>query len=120
MPVFTLLFSFVLGFSILTFFHIDKFKDRISFWQSAVSTSPCHSLAHRNLGAMDYLDGKLDEAQKEFEKALEINYEEPMTYGNLGLIYLDRGDFDKAESEFNLEMEFNYLYDKALFNLGLL
>ncbi len=114
------LLGIILSFSFINFFHIGNFKDRISFWESAVKTSPSHPLAHRNLGAVYYLEGDLDRAYKEFQKTLEINSNEPMVHNNLGLIYLRMGDYDRAEEEFNQELKINPLYDNSLFNLGLL
>jgi tetratricopeptide (TPR) repeat protein len=115
-----LLLFFIVFLSFLTILNSSKFANRISFWESAVKTSPSHPLAHKNLGAMYYLDGRFDEAKKEFLKAIEINFEEPMIHNNLGLIYMREGDYKKAQEEFELELKINPNYDNALFNLGLL
>lgn len=115
-----LLSFFVFLFSFVCFFHIGNFRNRVSFWESAVRTSPSHPLAHRNLGAMYYLEGDLDRAYIQFQKTLEINFNEPMVHNNLGLIYLQRGNYEKAEEEFNYELKINPLYDNSLFNLGIL
>ncbi|BCX14699.1 MAG: hypothetical protein KatS3mg088_382 [Patescibacteria group bacterium] len=115
-----LFFLIVFFFSTITFLHIGKFKDRVTFWSFAVKTTPHHPLAHKNLGAMYYLEGNYDLAKNEFIKAAELNFQEPMIHNNLGLIYMREGKFDKAEDEFNLELKVNPNYDNALFNLGLL
>lgn len=119
LPVFVFLLV-VLSFSFLNLLHSSKFKDRISFWSSAVKTSPSHPLAHKNLGAMYYLDGRYNEAKEEFLKAAKINFEEPMIHNNLGLIYMRENNLEKAKEEFELELKINPNYDNALFNLGLL
>ncbi|KKR69198.1 MAG: hypothetical protein UU12_C0046G0002 [Candidatus Woesebacteria bacterium GW2011_GWA2_40_7b] len=117
----------VLAFGILTSFfivinfnHTWVFRDRLAFWQSAVLSSPHHPLAHKNLGAMYYLDGNLDNAETEYEKTLELNSQEPMIHNNLGLIYAARGEVKKAEDEYKKELGNNPNYDNALFNYGLL
>jgi tetratricopeptide (TPR) repeat protein len=107
-------------FSLTTFIYSGNFADRIVFWTNAAQTSPHSPLAHRNLGAMYYLDGQLDKAEPEYQKALELNPVEPMAHNNLGLIYLGRGGLKEAEAEFVKELEINPCYDNALFNLGLL
>lgn len=112
--------SVVLIFSTLTIVHSRNFKDKLSFWGNAVKTSPHHPLAHRNLGAMYYLDGRLDEAEVEYKKALELNPFEQMVHNNLGLIYTNKGLLDKAEEEYKKELEINPTYDTAHYNLGLL
>lgn len=112
--------SIILILSITTIIHSQNFKNRINFWENAVKTSPHHPLAHRNLGAMYYLDGRLDDAEVEYKKSLELNPSEQMAHNNLGLIYTDRGLLDKAEEEYKKELEVNPLYDTAHFNLGML
>ena len=106
--------------SSITIAHSRVFVDRITFWKNAVENSPHYPLAHRNLGAMYYLDKQPDKAAPEFEKAIELNSTEEMAHNNLGLIYMDRGDFEKSENEFKKELEVNPYYDNAYSNLGLL
>jgi tetratricopeptide (TPR) repeat protein len=105
---------------VMNIVHSSVYRDKTVFWESAVSTSPHDSLAHKNLGAMYYLDGNLDKAEIEFKKALELNPEEPMAHNNLGLIYAARGDLENAEDEYKKELEINPFYDNALFNYGIL
>ena len=73
--VFTSIFCL---FFVISFLYSFQFKDRMNFWRGAVNTSPHSPLAHRNLGAMYYLDGLLNLAEKECRKALELNPNEPM------------------------------------------
>jgi protein O-mannosyl-transferase len=113
-----LVFTVILLLVFLSFKHSLHFKDRFSFWHQAVSSSPNSALAHRNLGAMYYLEGDLDQAELLFKKSLELNEQELMANNNLGVIYLDRGDLDLAEHHLKAELEVNPNYDIALFNLG--
>ena len=108
------------GLIIINFIHNTNFKDKLIFWKNAVAHSPSHPLAHKNLGAMYYLEGNLTEAEKEFRKSVELNTTEPMIHNNLGLIYFRRGEYDKAQQEFAKELELYPGYDNALFNWGLL
>jgi len=112
-------FFLIFFFSVITFFHQFDFKDRLTFWQKAVLSSPSSPLAHRNLGAMLYFDGKIAAAEKEYKKSLEINPDEPMANNNLGVIYLKQKNFKQAISYFEKELKINTNYDNALFNLGL-
>ncbi|MEI6529562.1 MAG: tetratricopeptide repeat protein [Candidatus Falkowbacteria bacterium] len=108
----------IVFFMALSYRHLQVFKNRISFWQSAVSTSPHSALANRNLGAMYYLDNNLVEAEKSYRQALAINDKEPMAHNNLGLIYFDQGNYGQAEREYKKELSLYPSYDKALVNLG--
>lgn len=116
-----ILAGIVIGvFCSITILHSRNFTDRLAFWKNAAQNSPHYPLARRNLGAMYYLDGNLDAAEKEFIKALELNSQEEMCHNNLGLIYMQRGEGEKSEAEFKKELEINPYYDAAHANLGLL
>lgn len=108
----------IMFFFVLSWQHLQVFRDRITFWQSAASTSPHSALANRNLGAMYYLDNNLGEAEKSYRRALAINDKEPMVHNNLGLIYFDEGNYGLAEKEYKKELSLYPNYDKALVNLG--
>jgi hypothetical protein len=103
---------------ILNWRHTWNFQDRFHFWKQAVASSPHAPLAHRNLGAMYYLEGDLNQAEVLFRRALALNPQEPMAHNNLAAIYIDRKDFWRAESELKKELEINPFYDLAFFNLG--
>lgn len=108
----------LLFFSFLSIQHSLHFKSSFSFWHQAIASSPNSALAHRNLGAMYYLDGNLDEAESLFKKSLQINPLEPMANNNLAAIYLDRNELELAEEHLEAELAINPRYDLALFNLG--
>lgn len=110
----------VLLFIFLNICHVGNFKNRMSFWQNAARHSPDYPLARRNLGAMYYLDGDMDKAEKEFEAALSLNPDEEMAHNNLGLVYANRGEAARAEEEYKKELAVNPYYDNAYMNLGLL
>lgn len=112
--------SLIAVLGLLSFRHAANFKDRMSFWVNAAATSPHLPIAHRNLGAMHFLEGRLPEAEREFRKSLELNPGEPMAHNNLGLIYMNIGRLDEAESEYRRELAANPAYDNAHYNLGLL
>lgn len=120
LPFTLFLISIISLFTFINLNHTHVFKNRLSFWQNAVINSPHHPLAHRNLGAMYYLDNQPDKAKPEFEKALQLNSQEHMAHNNLGLLYLDKKQYQLAEQEFFQELEINPISDLAHFNLGLL
>jgi len=110
----------LLVFGGITFIHSKSFINRTVFWENAAKNSPHYPLAHRNLGAMKYLDGDMATAEKESKKALELNPEEAMAHNNLGLIYARQDKPKEAEMEYKKELEINPNYDDAFYNLGLL
>lgn len=110
--------SILIIFSAISFFHSRKFSDPLTFWQSAVSSSPNSPLARKNLGAMYYFAGNYQASEREYNMALKINPEEVMVNSNLGLIYMNRSEFWRAESAFLRELKVNPNYDKAFTNLS--
>jgi tetratricopeptide (TPR) repeat protein len=103
-----------------TFSHSKNFKNRLVFWQNAVSGSPHSAFAHNNLGAMYFLDNKHDMAEQQWKQAIALNPKERLVHGNLGLIYMNTGRLTLAEPEYLQEIEINPDYDHVYFNLGLL
>jgi len=105
-------------FSALTLWHSRDFRDPLTFWQSAVQTSPHSPLAQKNLGVMYYFNKQTDLALEHYRLALDLNPSEPMSHNNIGLVYLEQKKYAAAEQELKKELEINPGYDKALFNLG--
>jgi len=114
-----LLFALLLVLFVTTLIYSRNFQNKISFWNNAVNNSPHAPLAHRNLGAMYWIDGRPFDAEPEYLKALELNPYEPMAHNNLGLIYAQRGDYDNAFKEYEAELKNNPNYDNAFYNMGL-
>ncbi|MEK7081174.1 MAG: tetratricopeptide repeat protein [Patescibacteria group bacterium] len=110
----------ILIFSSVTIYRNQYYKNGFSFWKNAVETSPSFAFNHNNLGAMYYLDGNVNNAEKEFKTALELNPKEPMAHNNLGLVYANQNKLAEAEEEYKKELENNPYYDNAYYNLGLL
>jgi tetratricopeptide (TPR) repeat protein len=109
----------VLALATRTWSYSDCFHDPLSFTSQAVESSPHLALAHLNRGIVFQLDGRVEEAEREYGTALWLDPTLTVTHNNLGLIYLNRGDSVRAEAEFRREIELNPTYDKAFFNLGL-
>lgn len=110
----------ILIFSSVTIYRNQYYKNGPSFWKNAVETSPSFAFNHNNLGAMYYLDGNINDAEKEFKTALELNPNEEMAHNNLGLVYASQNKLAEAEEEYKKELENNPYYDNAYYNLGLL
>ncbi|MFA6355261.1 MAG: tetratricopeptide repeat protein [Candidatus Paceibacterota bacterium] len=110
----------ILIFSSVTIYRNKYYKNKLSFWENAVTTSPSFAFNHNNLGAMKYLDGDMETAEREYKRALELNPNEPMAHNNLALVYANKDKDKEAEEEYKKEMEVNPNYDNSYFNLGLL
>lgn len=74
----------------------------MTYYDQALKINPKDNITINNIGANLMEQGKLAEAKKYFNKALNINDNYPNTHYALGLI---------AEIENNLQSSFNYLLD---------
>jgi hypothetical protein len=107
-------------FGYISFSHSDAMKDSFSYWSDAVAGSPHSAVARINLGDRYYALRRLDLAEKEFRKAIELDPARPLAHNNLGRIFAVKGMFKEAEQEFRKELEIDPDSDKALYNLGTL
>jgi len=66
--------------------------------------------SHNSLGILLKRDGKIDDAVREYNRAMAISPRYPSPYYNLGLLYRDTGQRDKAIHYFKktLEMDPNF------------
>ncbi len=110
----------VVGLAVLTFQYSQNYQGPFSFWKDAVEHSPHCALAHKNLGVVYYLKSDYPAAIDEYQKALQLNDQEPMVYNNLGLIYAAANQVELAEQAYQNEIKLNPEYASAHFNLGLL
>ncbi|MFH1971169.1 MAG: tetratricopeptide repeat protein [Patescibacteria group bacterium] len=105
-------------FMVLNLNHQENFRNRVSFWENAVDTSFSNATSHWGLGMAYYSNKLLEDAEKEYITAIELNPTQLNIRNNLGLVYLDSGRLKEAEKIFEEEM---YLkeYPDVLYNYGL-
>ena len=106
--------------SVLTYSRNIVWKDVVSMWKDVAEKSPGNPRAHYNLGLAYAERGRLDEAKKEFEKALELDPSHAKARNNLGLIYDQQGRSEDAIREFHLALKLNPDNADVHYNLGLI
>lgn len=89
-------------------------------FQSAALCSPNSVLSASNLGAVYYLEGNLDMAEKELLRAQGIYGKYSKGVNNLGLVYWKKGDREKARALFRAASEGEFPYIGGLENLALM
>lgn len=105
-------------FSIITFKHIDNFRNQFTFWGNAVKTSPHSSFAHLSLG-IAYQDGSMEDAAvEEYRKCLDLDPRDPGALYGIGNIYLSKGMLDRSEKAFEKVVAVSPFYDNGYLALG--
>ena len=84
-------------FSIMTVQRNLVWKDSLTFWETLEADSSENARPHLNLGQQFQSSGRMDEAIREYEHALEIRPNLVAASSNLAAILLNRGQFDEAE-----------------------
>jgi arylsulfatase A-like enzyme/Tfp pilus assembly protein PilF len=103
------------------FLETDDLDKAIAHLEEAISIDPEHSsLAHNNLGAAFLKKKRLERAEEELLKALEMRPRIPDAHYNLGLLYEEKGDPKRAIEEYKKEIEIHPGAHPAHFNLALL
>lgn len=111
--------ALIIALAIWTVRRGHLFESPRAFSDAAVEGSPHLALAYLNRGAVSYREERLEEARRDFERALTEDPSQSVAHNNLGLIDLNTGVLDRAEIEFKKELAQNPKYSKAHFNLGL-
>jgi tetratricopeptide (TPR) repeat protein len=93
-------------------------KDGLTLWSKTVQSSPGSFVAHGSLGRAYQDQGRVDEAIREYEKAIEIYADDYKAHYNLGVVYDQQGAFEKAVHHYKKTIEIYPQYFNAHFNLG--
>jgi protein O-mannosyl-transferase len=67
------------------------YKDTVALWKDTSLKSPNKGRVHDNLGVVLKQHGRILEAMKEFERAVELDPNDPLALNNLATIYCSIG-----------------------------
>jgi len=131
MPVAILCILVIGTCSVATLHRIPVWQNSYTLWGDAVKKIPDVPLAHDCFGEGLLEQGQLDEALREFRKALSLQPNGPTesldigvrnakanTYNNIGAAYGMKGMIDEAIEHFTIAVDLNPGFDRAYFNLG--
>ncbi len=117
-----LLCAVTVAFSVGTVKRNTVWKDDILFWQDIVRKVPNEGLPHLNLGLVYNESERLDEAEREYWKAINGKYDDEgrsTAYNNLGNVYLARKDYIKAEEYFKTAISIRPSYPTPYYSMAL-
>jgi len=95
------------------------YENEETLWTDTLAKNPNCWAAHDNLGAVLLQKGHADEANAQFQKALEIYPDDAVGHYNLGDVHLQKGQVNEAIAQFQKALEINPNYAKAHYNLGI-
>jgi len=91
----------------VSFLQVRHWKDSSSLFERALHLNPENYLAHNNLGAVLYAEGKIDEAMAHYAEAVRIEPEYAEAYYNLGNLLIDQGRYAEAIRHFSDTLRLN-------------
>ena len=74
----------------------DDIETAMTYYDQVVKANPQDNIALNNIAANLLRQGKLDEAHKYFNRALEIDNKYPNTYVGLGMLFSEKKEFTKS------------------------
>jgi tetratricopeptide (TPR) repeat protein len=114
--IFLLLISAVL--TAATYMRNNIWKDELTLWSDAAEKSPENLRVRHNLGNAYLALGRFEEAQKEFQFAMDSGLRFAKTHFNMGIVYESRGLPDKALEQYRIALQMKPDYPEPYINLG--
>lgn len=88
--------------------------------EDALADAPTLSTAYHALGTLDYLEGHLDKAKFNLERAIDLDPDSAEAHSSLGAVLQQQNKPIKAKKSFLLAIEHNAAFPGARIYLGLL
>ncbi|HEX2866501.1 MAG TPA: tetratricopeptide repeat protein [Ignavibacteriales bacterium] len=80
---------------------VGKYTEARNFFDNLVKTNPKNADAYYWLGKLDAKEGKVDQAQAEFQKGIEANKDNALNFVGLGQVQLIKNDSTAAIKQFD-------------------
>ncbi len=109
----------LLALSICTRLQLRHWRNSITLFEHAIEVTNDNHVAHCNLGAAIFEQGRLDEAISHYRQALHIKPHYVGAHYNLGTALQSQGRLDEAISHFHKALRVNPDYAEAHNNLGI-
>jgi len=97
----------IVALGVRTIIRNMDWKNEDTLWVATAKTSPSNPTTHNNMGDVYSRHNDLDNAIKEFSKAIEINSNYADAYHNRGSAYQSKGDIENAINDYRKAIEIN-------------
>jgi tetratricopeptide (TPR) repeat protein len=108
----------VAGLSLLTARQCTMYADAETLWRTTIARNPGCWMAYENLGGVFLNEGRVDQAEKQFQGALEINPRDVGALNELGVAMLREGRVDQAVAQLRRALEIAPNNAETRINLG--
>ena len=108
----------VAGLSWLTARQCAMYADAETLWRTTIARNPGCWMAYENLGGVFLGEGRVGEAEKQFQGALEINPRDVGALNELGVAMLREGRVDEAVGQLRRALEMAPNRAETRINLG--
>jgi len=105
-------------FSVWTYQRNIVWSDDVILWEDCVKKSPNKPRQHYNLGVVLARKGKLDDAIKHYNKAIQIKPDYLEAYYNLGNALVRKGDAKAAIYNYHKTLQLNPDFFKSYYNIA--
>lgn len=108
------------SFCFIVIWRNGEYQDRILFFEQTVRHAPWSSRAYNQLGLAYRAVGKIQEAERAFWKAIQLEPNEGIPYMNLGDLALRKKDFEKTAAYYQKGLQLMPKDSAALYGFGVL
>ena len=105
--------------AILTFDRNEDYRSEVSIWRDTAVKAPRNQRAHNNLGLALATSGQFDEAEIQFQAAVDLKPDYADAYSNLGAMLVRNGRVDGAMAAYRKALEYQPDSEAAHRNLGM-
>jgi len=102
---------------VITWLQVQHWRNSISLFEHAIEVTGTNYVAYHNLGLAFQTEGRLEDATREYRKALVIKPNAAL-YNNLGVIFERQGLFNKAIREYQKAFTIRPQYARPHYNLA--
>ena len=110
--------TLVVVLGVLTYQRNEVWSDRVGFLSDIVKKSPNKARPHNNLAVAYQEYGDLENAKKEYLKAISLKNDYAHAYNNLANIYVQEGKIREAREYFEKAIQSKAGYEAPYFNLA--
>jgi tetratricopeptide (TPR) repeat protein len=107
-----------IGYAAIDTARTAQYRDELTLWTATVATQPTDPIARTNLGLALARAGRPDEAQRELERAIEIEPGDADLHFNLANLLADRGRSTDAIERYRTAIGLREDFPGAHVNLG--